>query len=977
MAATTLYDYFLTPNNEQNRGSLDSNNDPSAVFYPDYNQVNVMGPLYVPRVYGKDLSALEIASSGIIAISLRDVHSFDFDRNIATSNITLKTLAQDSFAIGVNTDRMGLQFAAAGDANDVKLYSDSNVLISACNILTLASKSFSQSLSEDYSLAAANITMSAVSNIQGTACNVEFYGSNEACIKSLDAEVCATPGAIGMTATTSITTDAPTQSNTATNFSLDTAEYMYLHSDSNARLCAASNLYVNTCEPGGSLWIESTTMNLAAPTMNLAASNLDATASNITMTAADTMSLTATNFVYNFDTISYLGTNIASAGETVSLAAPGASIGITESNIAIASGDIVSIGASNLTASASNIELFGAEHLCLKSINAEVCVEPNEVHITGSNLVNVTGAELSVTAQRDEFSLTVGFADQDAGAFFTIADTLYAEYTFQPGPLQIFDPLTSTWLAMEITSVEVVVWDTSKRQVNLTNTTSFVFAWNTTYLMRAPGMRVASLSVSTITHNIVAATSNCSMVVSNSNVEIRASERVAVRATNFYLEDTATPNTYFEMGEGDVNLTSESSVYITVANGAFHQKSINAEVRVGSAQQFTETITAEGHQDIETFGIITVSASNNVMNVRQTPVYESIWVNVNQDNATNVASPSITFNNPVPTALTVGSSFSFDNDQDVKSVVSITLVDGKDVVGVSSPYAAPPVNPEMLLAYAGSAQIRIYSVLPSPTTALQLLGAEAKIYGVASNISFVATHNVDVASGHMTMSASTGSITQRAADTFSAAASNAVSIVSAGHDATFMAASNVYFKAQSEAMYIQMTEDAVSGSNVIAGDADIYKWKVAGTDMITVDHNGLRIDGNIKVLGSLDTINVTETNLQVMDKKVVLSYSEAPITDGLITNDQSGITVQGSDYEKSLLWRYNQGTEHLGSSDLDKESYWEMKGGSFRMTHSNVALGGEMSFGFRINNMGELEIVKKMPNSETYKRVAKFGRTLM
>jgi hypothetical protein len=50
-------------------------------LYPDSNMTGIFGPIWLPRVYGKDLTAFEIASSGKIAITLNDVHSLDISKS--------------------------------------------------------------------------------------------------------------------------------------------------------------------------------------------------------------------------------------------------------------------------------------------------------------------------------------------------------------------------------------------------------------------------------------------------------------------------------------------------------------------------------------------------------------------------------------------------------------------------------------------------------------------------------------------------------------------------------------------------------------------------------------------------------------------------------------------------------------------------------------------------------------------------------
>jgi hypothetical protein len=57
------------------------------VDYPETTFLNVLGPAYIPRVYAKDLDALELGSSGKVAVTLHDVHALDIDQTASTTII--------------------------------------------------------------------------------------------------------------------------------------------------------------------------------------------------------------------------------------------------------------------------------------------------------------------------------------------------------------------------------------------------------------------------------------------------------------------------------------------------------------------------------------------------------------------------------------------------------------------------------------------------------------------------------------------------------------------------------------------------------------------------------------------------------------------------------------------------------------------------------------------------------------------------
>jgi ABC-type amino acid transport system permease subunit len=178
--------------------------------------------------------------------------------------------------------------------------------------------------------------------------------------------------------------------------------------------------------------------------------------------------------------------------------------------------------------------------------------------------------------------------------------------------------------------------------------------------------------------------------------------------------------------------------------------------------------------------------------------------------------------------------------------------------------------------------------------------------------------------------------------------------------------------------------------------------------MFQISGGVVRVRGDLVITGSINTSNVVNTtvvqeNLKVMDKVIVLANvgdstsNDIYPTDGLATNDAAGVEIDGfpssvnsNEYDmhkKFLKWRYGStGTMDLGTSNIDMESYWDLQGGSFRITkkknYGTVQEPSirELSFGLRINEYDELELFKKFwrPSSSNYvyKRLSKFGRIL-
>ena len=171
----TLYDEFIG-----SRGNL-KYVEGASVEYPLPEDNTVLGTTFLPRVYGKDLQAFEIASTGYVAVTLDDVHSLDLARNSAESNVIMSTLCNDSFEINVNSSNVtvkadgqnnDLSFFAQRDINghsdrSINLSADSNVKVvgqqdvditasnnasfKAVNEMDLFSTTFSNNVSDDHS----------------------------------------------------------------------------------------------------------------------------------------------------------------------------------------------------------------------------------------------------------------------------------------------------------------------------------------------------------------------------------------------------------------------------------------------------------------------------------------------------------------------------------------------------------------------------------------------------------------------------------------------------------------------------------------------------------------------------------------------------------------------------------------------------------------------------------------------------------
>lgn len=205
-------------------------------------------------------------------------------------------------------------------------------------------------------------------------------------------------------------------------------------------------------------------------------------------------------------------------------------------------------------------------------------------------------------------------------------------------------------------------------------------------------------------------------------------------------------------------------------------------------------------------------------------------------------------------------------------------------------------------------------------------------------------------------------------------------------------AESVFVASSNSNAYVDLT---AAGEATVKGLSNVYLSVGAGTptNIMQVNKDGIIVTGNMQISGALDSINVTQTQLSVFDK--IIRLADTPglsnQVDGYNTNHGSGVQVIGlpqgfstdpaRSYEKSILWNYGQtsnaptnGAVGVGAADWTKESFWEVLGGSLRIT-CNRDSDTSSSYGLRINDKDELEIIKasKSNGSWSYKRITRFG----
>lgn len=118
--------------------------------------------------------------------------------------------------------------------------------------------------------------------------------------------------------------------------------------------------------------------------------------------------------------------------------------------------------------------------------------------------------------------------------------------------------------------------------------------------------------------------------------------------------------------------------------------------------------------------------------------------------------------------------------------------------------------------------------------------------------------------------------------------------------------------------------------------------------------NDITVEGDVNIRGVLNSIAVTEETLHIKDKVIHLGHQEDETDYDEQAVSGAGLHIDDLDtaIEKSFRWNANTAGTAGIASNASTESFWEVKGGSLRMSH------GAISYGFRINANGEMEIIK-------------------
>jgi uncharacterized protein (DUF2345 family) len=427
--ALSAYDNFLAPASD--RGTFDYIDPASTtrIDYPTHDQVNIFGPLYLPRVYGKDLTAFEIASSGSVAITLNDIHSFDLTRDNTSSNIVLQTYSNDSFNINVAASNMYLNMTTSNDT--ITMFSSNDVIVHADNVLSLQGKTIDMQIGDSFNLHAKNIALLGDSNVSVTAAlgEMRFSASNSNVTFAMaenDANLWASHD-VSMSAGNVLFAGAVNDVFvTASNQSMflsaagGAAKITLDHTLSNVNVVADNKFTVAT---GGQINMTSTNESvLLRAAGNDVRVELVSASSNLDMYAKNNVSITADSAL----TLASINECIVNAGNSIAMnTANNMTIGSSNAFLLTASNDVTvnSISASlNLTAAGGKafVSLDAPTQSLYIGVASNIAMTcSNDFTVAASNNYSLTAAnnvKIQAVSQSLNLSAAAGqaYADFDA-----------------------------------------------------------------------------------------------------------------------------------------------------------------------------------------------------------------------------------------------------------------------------------------------------------------------------------------------------------------------------------------------------------------------------------------------------------------------------------------------------------------------------------------------------------------------------------
>jgi uncharacterized protein (DUF2345 family) len=915
-------------------------------LYMDSNALSIFGPIWLPRVYGKDLTAFEIASSGKIAITLNDIHALDVSQStVSGSNHLLNTInAKSNYSMELMTNNRDIQTYYDSINNNMSLYAASNIYLksgtknidlTACNDYVLNAKNNVVMTAQDASMlmfandSNMSLTMDHTTNDMTTYARRHYIVSTSNDIienANSNIRMSATHGDFNMWANQS--NMSILMQGSTSNITTYAGKDWRLYTSNDVIANVNSNILISATHGDYKLWVNDSNMSVL----------MEHQTSNITTYAGKDWRLYTSN-----DVIANVNSNIL-----ISATHGDYKLWVNDSNMSV----LMEHETSNITTYAGMDWRLYTSNDVIANVNSNILISATH----GDYKLWVNDSNMSVLMEHETSNITT-YAGMDWRLYTSndvianVNSNILISATHGDYKLWVNDSNMSVLMEHEtsnITTYAGMDWRlyTSNDVIANINSNILISATHGDYKLWVNDSNMSVL-MEHETSNITTYagmdwrlyTSNDVIANINSNILISATHgdyKLWVNDSNMSVlmeHETSNITTYAGMDwrlytSNDVIANVNSNILISATHGDY-KLWVNQSNMFVIMDHLTSNITTYAGKSwrLDTSNSVVINASSNM-------TINTMNANFNINTYSNLTMQADNSNMFINMLM----------PSDVMKIFSLSNMD----VGTSNNYN---------LAVRSNVNIDSYNV--------NMFTGNNTYWSMCNNMKFTVCNNVLInAKNTIDLEADAVNITTRS-------------------DINYTARSNLNF-------FISAAQDSPQDP------------------IFTVSGNVVKVRGDLLITGSINTSNIVNTtviqeNLKVQDKIILLSSvgdgssNDNMPFDGPTTNSESGIEIDGFPvgvsnelydmHKKSLFWHYGtNGTKDLGTGNMTTESFWELQGGSFRLTQkrnygtgSNVNIQ-DVSFALRINELDELELVKRWYNVGTsnyvYKRITRFGRIL-
>lgn len=480
-------------------------------LYPEADTISIFGPAWLPRVYGKDLTAFEIASSGKIAITINDVHSLDISK--IGQLTTLSTKSNDSLEYNVNSGGMTMNFDST--TNNVSLYAECNISQTASNDFAVVAKSNISLVATNGSLSVSSHSSNMTFVMNHTDNTTTLYSSNDIMQFTSNNFFLNTTSNINAFAIAGSVQLVGSASNTW--FYLNgTNDNVELYSSNDTIITSSNNVVVTSCNDIdiGSTQIGTTT--LYASNVSLA---LDGSALTTTLYSSNNITLTTSNNSL-WTTRSNIELNTIEGRAKLSSYTDKSYLLLNNKDGYIFTSNNFDVSASN------NVSTTALNQVELKSINGNFSVvghngkmsllmnsSNNRVYLFGSNGVDINSSNnMNLTTKDGSINLLSSAA---------INETATTDYVVSADSGKMN-------LNMDATTHNMYIDTKSNLQVTASNEIIMYGVSNVN--VTSSNIRVASMK------NAVYSASNDITVAASNDLKLSASNTLSLSATSLALQ---------------------------------------------------------------------------------------------------------------------------------------------------------------------------------------------------------------------------------------------------------------------------------------------------------------------------------------------------------------------------------------------------------------------------------------------------------